>query len=1563
MKKILGLDLGTNSIGWALIENDFENKEGRIIGNGVRIIPMSQDILDKFGSGQSHSQTADRTTYRGIRRLFQRDNLRRERLHRVLNVLGFLPEHYAESIDFNNNYGQFKKGTEPKINYCSKRNESKDKLEYQFIFIEAFNEMIDEFKVEHPELFYVKADGIETKIPYDWTIYYLRKKALVKKLSKNELAWLLLNFNQKRGYYQLRGDEEIEDNKKYEVLKVKDVVDSGDSVKGKTLYNVIFENGWKYDKQITQPEEWVGKNKEFIVTTTVNKDDSIKRTFKKVDATKDWIAIKKKTEQDINASGKTVGCYIYSNLLANPKQKINGSFVKTIERKFYKNELHKILNKQIEFHTELQDQKLYEACINELYHKNETHKRNILNKGFEYLFIDDIIFYQRPLKSQKSNIAKCQYEKRVYKIEDEETGKEKWVKEGVQCISKSNPLFIEFRLWQFLHNLKIYELDGKNQVDITNVCLQNEADWCDLFDFLNNRKEVEQKNIIEYFIKEKRITKEKKEDYCWNYVVDKKYPCNDFRASLITRLKKAGVKNPKNLLSEEFVMRFWHIIYSVTDKAAFENALKTFAYKYNNGEIGDSFSIVLDVDSFVENFKKYPPIKSDYGSYSEKAIKKLLPLMRLGRYWDNDKIDEETNIRIDNIFERINSLNIDTLPEKRKDRKIELERRISIVADDDIKAATIKSFISVSKERQRKGLNTYQACYVVYGRHSEIGDVQKWKTPADIDKYLISFKQHSLRNPIVEQVLTETLRTVRDIWIHYGESKSDFFNEIHLELGRDMKNPADKRKRMTQQNAERENTNERIILLLEELKNENSNENIRPYSPSHQEILKIYEEGIFQNPNVDYSSVSEDEVIKIRKNTSPTKSEIQRYKLWLEQKYLSPYTGQPIPLSGLFSTDYQIEHVIPQSRYFNDSLSNKVICESAVNSKKSNMTAYEFMKDYGTSTINLDNGKNVHLLSFDTYQEHCNIYFKKNRAKLKNLLCEEIPEDFINRQLNDSRYISIVVKGLLSNILRQNGELETTSKNLISIPGSITSKLKKDWGLNDKWNEIIAPRFIRLNEITKTNNFGCWDRQCDRNGMPLGKQFFRCDAPKEAGKLNKKRIDHRHHTLDAMVIASCTREHINYLNSLNSNNENHSLKDLLLLKNKEGDFTKNFKSPWVNFPIDVKTHLETTVVSFKQNLRIINKTNNYTWQWREKDGKLKKQLVKQEGTINWAIRKPLHKETVSGIVSIKQIRKGEVKLTNCLSIPDLIVDGRIRKKVKNLFSLYDSNIDKIKKHLKNDPIEIDGKVIENIQIYEWTKRATATRTELSPKFKRKQLEAVTDSGIKMILENHLKNYIDEDGIERFDLAFSEDGIEKLNKNIKQLNNGKAHQPIYKVRIYEVGSKFSVSDERNTPKNKKFVEAAKGTNLFFAIYWDEEKQKRNYQTVPLNEVIAHQKATATLPKKERTPIAINPSLGRFLFTLSPNDLVYIPSEEELINSDLVDFRNLSGKQSLNIYKMISSSLAQCFFIRYDVATPIINKLEFSPLNKMEKNINNQMIKEFCWKLKVDRLGNIIDIIKG
>ena len=129
MKKILGLDLGTNSIGWAVVcEEQIENSAylTGIDGAGSRIIPMSADQLGDFEKGNSISQTKERTGYRGTRRLRERFLLRRERLNRTLGIMGFLPEHYAAAID---EFGKFHKGTEPKIEW---RKTGSGK--YEFIF-------------------------------------------------------------------------------------------------------------------------------------------------------------------------------------------------------------------------------------------------------------------------------------------------------------------------------------------------------------------------------------------------------------------------------------------------------------------------------------------------------------------------------------------------------------------------------------------------------------------------------------------------------------------------------------------------------------------------------------------------------------------------------------------------------------------------------------------------------------------------------------------------------------------------------------------------------------------------------------------------------------------------------------------------------------------------------------------------------------------------------------------------------------------------------------------------------------------------------------------------------------------------------------------------------------------------------------------------------------------------------------------------------------------------------------------------------------------------------------
>ncbi|MBK8952306.1 MAG: hypothetical protein IPM85_08525 [Chitinophagaceae bacterium] len=96
-KKILGLDLGTNSIGWALIEPETQE----IIGMGSRILPMGAE-LNKFEQGQAQTKNANRRITRGARKLNKRYKQRRNKLIYVLQQYEMLPPQIKLSEPFTN---------------------------------------------------------------------------------------------------------------------------------------------------------------------------------------------------------------------------------------------------------------------------------------------------------------------------------------------------------------------------------------------------------------------------------------------------------------------------------------------------------------------------------------------------------------------------------------------------------------------------------------------------------------------------------------------------------------------------------------------------------------------------------------------------------------------------------------------------------------------------------------------------------------------------------------------------------------------------------------------------------------------------------------------------------------------------------------------------------------------------------------------------------------------------------------------------------------------------------------------------------------------------------------------------------------------------------------------------------------------------------------------------------------------------------------------------------------------------------------------------------------------
>lgn len=1429
MKKILGLDVGTNSVGWAIINHDFNSKTGEILGMGSRIIPMDQGEISKFNDGNLQSSAAQRTQHRGVRRLIERSKNRRKRLIKSLKIIGFIPS------DF-------------KVNHLHSLAYKKIDGKTSFCFMDSYQEMKAEFHSDHPE---------NIPLPYDWTIYYLRKKALKHKISKLELAWVILQFNTKRGYFQLRGDNSLDtDSKKYFVKDIVDNIVEIDNSRGNKIFEIELRNEIVGLYSSKEEPNWIGKEVEFIVTENRLKSGELKVKLSTPDEN-DWTLRKKKTESDIESKGLSVGEYIYNALLSNPQAKIRGELVHTIDRTFFKEELEKILANQSNYHSELNDNTLLQKCAKELYKNNKAHRDNLIERSITHLIVNDIIYYQRPLKSKKHLISDCKYESYQFKRDG------KLEQKKIKVTPKSNPFFQEYRIWSFIHNLKIFKREHRTEDGILKLDhevsdeylnFQNKAKLFDLFKY---SKELSHSQILKAFGLDLK-------NYKINYEEGKKIKGHETNSALLNVIiEKSLEKELKSVLSDrKKAMIIWHSIYSIQDKKEFLlNAL-------------GQESLALSKD-LAKALSEVPPFKKDYSSLSQKAISKLLPVMRCGKYWNEEYIDNKTKSRIEKLITA-------EFDETISDR---LRTKLA-------NATTIQDF---------QGLQEWAASYVVYNRHSESAEnIQAYNSYEEIDVNRL-IPQHSLRNPVVEKILRETMLVVRDIWKEYGKP-----DRIHVELARELKMSNDQRKNYTRKRNENEARNKRAIAMLRELQKDD--QSINPYSIGQLELFKLYEEGAtFNEGNLN------DDIKAIRRKDDPSTSELIRYKLWLDQKYLSPYTGQPIPLSKLFTPAYEIEHILPKSRYYDNSFNNKIICEREANKLKSDQTAYEFICAMGGNPIS----GNVKILKKDEYETLVKSMYWTNRTKIRNLLSHDLPKEFNTAQLNNTRYINKKLITLLNPVVKADKEGDWISTNLLPLSGGITFQLRKSWGLSDVWKKILAPRFQRMNEITNSKDFyNLVDGRIDLSG----------------NETDIKRLDHRHHALDALVVACTSRQHIQYINSYRDKNKRYELMPKLFTRDRSDRYTDNFILPWKSFCGDCLNQLEKIIPSFKKNTRVINRTRNYYQKYFERNGKMVKAYVRQNKSEDyWAIRQSLHKDTIFGQRQIREYKS--VNLSSALNDISSIADKELRNKIKKMFIAANSDLKTLKKMLKENPIIKNGKELKKVKIYYNNSDYSSSRTTVDTTLTKKNIETkVLGTVVKKALLDHLEKYND-DPVKAFDT----NGLIELNKN--------RNNPIKKVTLVEaLGKKFKLG-EKGVNK-EKFVEADKGTNLFFIVY-------KNKKTGELS--VDKESSLSFIEVVNQFKLGYDAGEDRGGYDriiLSPGDLVFVLDDNSLNSKP--DFSNKA-----DIYKCVSFSKSDCFFVPANYANAIKNKRELGPLNKMEKSLEGITIKRNFYKIKVNRLGQILN----
>jgi len=1409
MRKYLGLDIGVSSVGWALIEHNYgedtEKREGNIIAAGSRIIPMAEDEINNFNKGTTITKAAERRQSRMARRLLQRYRLRRTRLIWVLKHLQWLPESFPLTF----------KGLE-KYN------------------INDFLPVSDQSYQEALQYFNTKS------VSQDWLVYFLKKKSLTEKLTKEELARILYHYNQRRGYKSTRkerrlGEEaEKKADKEIAYLTIQSITEVEKTKKGATIFEVKANHPTQglitgsYAKN-TKPD-WENKVIELEVTTKTLKDGSITFSLREPEKS-EWQELKTAFETILTKSGFTVSEFFLNEIRQNHDYVIKNHI---FDRKFYIQEFRRVLECQTQYYPELTDLNTSKSIAPLLYKHNVQKQQLLSSTPLKDILESDIIYFQRSLKSQKHSIANCTFEVK----EGQVTVSNEKVFFGVKVAPKSTPLFQEFRIWQFINNLKIYkesEIDAKGRVktkvDYTAKLFTVEIKES-IFDYCDERKEVEINKLY-------KIIGVSDKEYTFNYPNELKIKGNETKHFFKSSFDKFKFDGTHLLSNQTAITEMWHLCYSVDEEATIARILKQ---KYHLPE---------DVAIHISN--KALPLDSQYASVSTKALKKILPLMRIGKYWDKSELPNCALSR----FNRV--LTGETI--EGEDPKDAIENILKL---------------EITSESQLRGMQTHVACYVVYGRHSERLNTEKYESYEQIQV----LKSGTLRNPVVEQITNETLRVVKDIWRIYG--RPDFIN---IELARELKKNTDERKKIFDRQSKNKRENERIVQILEE-----------------------YTSAYKTDPN----SISQANKLKIWKDTSPQeapdKKDITSYKNWEDQAHISPYTGKPIPLSKLFTPDYEIEHIIPRSRFFDNSFSNKTICETEINKLKGDRTAFEFIQEFGGTTQNLG-GKAFRILTMEEYLNHIETYVRpKNKRRFELLRMEDIPHDFVERQLNDTRYITRTVASLLYPI---------ATDSIIFTSGEITSELKEKWGLHKAWKDILLPRFQELEKVT-------------------GKKFIE-KLPNNDYKftVEHKRIDHRHHCLDAIIIALTSRSIIQYFNTLNATDKNAYFRKKYLLNNSQ----RKLVLPWATLVPDVKQVLSEVIVAHKiTNKVLIKRTNKYEkWVLDETTQTYKKAIQRQNG-VTYGLRFSLFKEPL-GIVKIAE--KKSVKLDKAIetqlnfilsgAIPtnSRIAERDIRKVVSEVLKNTGFVLEETKKYFKENPLlDIDGNALKSIDIIEFNEWA-AKRTFLNEKFGLKQINKIPyayHSKLALALKNHLQMF-DNDSKK----AFEGEGLEQFHTSY-----GKKLTKV--VTMESIGRKIKSSD------GTKLAEPDKGANNYFIINCDSNKNKRNYYTPNILDVINSFKDDTPLIEKE----------SRNNFVLSPGNLV------KVVN----DANNQADIKSDNIYKVVRVTKSECYFVKHTFSFPIDRTItdEDKKEKEREKTADGVVIKNNCLKLNVDRLGRIISVLK-
>jgi CRISPR-associated endonuclease Csn1 len=941
----------------------------------------------------------------------------------------------------------------------------------------------------------------------------------------------------------------------------------------------------------------------------------------------DYVAEVKSRHQTIKAANLTIGQYFYEELKQNEFYRIKQQ---VFPREAYVEEFNAICEKQRQYYP-------------------------ILNDKLVATFRDEVIYYQRKLKSQKGLVSICEFEGEYRK-----DIKGKTIFTGPKVAPKSSPLFQVCKIWETINTITLKNKNGE-KLNVSNEQKQV------LFSYLDRNERLSQSELF------KLLDLKKEDGWYGNKQISKGLQGNLTKVAILNHLtgfkdllkfnleidqkneesflidRKTGEiigSNSKKVISAKYeqepLYRLWHVIYSIADTNECSKALQS-NFKLPK-EIADKLAIV----DFT---------RSAFGNKSAKAMRKILPYLTEGSMYSDAC-----------SFAGYNHSN-------------------SLTKDENLKRELLDSIPNLPK--------------------------------------------NSLRQPIVEKILNQLINVVNAIIEKHGKP-----GEIRIELARELKQSKDERNETFASLTKRERENE---VIRNRIETEYAQYGVRA---NRNTIIKWR---LFQEINNDESKVNATCI----------------------------YCGQPFGITeALRGSNVDIEHIIPKSRLFDDSQSNKILTHRKCNEDKDDKTAYDFMQAKGEDI-------------FQKYLETIETLYKNKiigKGKRDKLLTpgNKIPEDFIERQLRETQYIARKAKEILEQICY----------DVWSTSGNVTAYLRRIWGWDDVLMNLQLSKYRELN-LTEWKEWETKDGQKHKQ---------------EVIKNWSKRDDHRHHAIDAVTIA-CTRQgYIQRINTLNASGTRDGMKKEIEDAKKQYDKRKSLLE---NYFFSLKPFSTKQLEINASNILISFKAGKKVASIGTRKIKIngKKQVVQTRIIVP---RGALSEESVYGkIKSAEQNKPVKFLFENS----HLVFKPYIKDLIEDRLQLHGGDIKKAIASLKKEPVYLDE---AKTRILEY---GTCFKDEYVIKY---PIETIKAKDVGYIIDNKVKEII------RARLAMFNDKEKEAFKDLEKnpvWYDEKNKIPIRSVRCFTGLSAVEAVKRDDNGRDIGFVKP--GNNHHIVIYTDEQGKKQEH----------------------------------------------------------------------------------------------------------------------------------------